>query len=756
MNKIKIFTTVCVLLAMALSVSSAPNICDQGCELNGDCGPLVGNCGGDTPYCCHKSFWDDVCVPDGFGFNECGTGQGYCHVCDEGCSILPAGESCGLLAGECSDPTPYCCKIHILPNKCVEESYDFGCCGGLPSEWGFEEGAVLVADEIENTDPQCAGSEYLIRWEARNKNEKEFRDYSSICYEGDYTDKKLKLDVGESIGDLTCRSTEIPPYYDGPHTARVSWCTLSKEFEYGIRPEEKKWTYMVYMDGDNDLGRYCVKELNEMEIVGSTSDINIVLQIDLTEGKDWTTAKRFYVTKDPDYVDESRIYSTELEDIGEVDMADPNTLIDFVRWAKEEFPADRYALIMWDHGTGLGLMEDESSGNKMTIEQFGYALHRIEPVDMLGFDACLMQTVEMNAEVKGCCDVAVGSEEVMFSSSWPYKDPLSALAKNPYMTSKDLGREIVEDFIGQFPEDKRDLTISAVDQNKLEGLIDAVDNFASEMIDGLERSPEYVSSMYNARDDVEYYNIRDHIDLYHFAELIALYIDDPEIDSAASKVMSSIDNTVIEEGHGPGHENSHGLSIYLPETKKEYNSSYENKKFAMETKWDEYIKKYYDTAAVNIPENCCNEIDDDLDGYENGADSECSVDIDLISGENDICWWTEYEIDPFECDGYGNHEDYYSGWYRCPDGSSITEIELYREIRGGDFLYIYDANGNELYKAGYISPLTPPEEGSFSPYSVILGPYPTDKVRFRLTSTGQSCTKTQVIVESITCSGGLE
>ena len=41
-----------------------------------------------------------------------------------------------------------------------------------------------------------------------------------------------------------------------------------------------EWTVMVYLDADNNLESAGIDDINEMEIVGSTSEVNIVVQVD--------------------------------------------------------------------------------------------------------------------------------------------------------------------------------------------------------------------------------------------------------------------------------------------------------------------------------------------------------------------------------------------------------------------------------------------------------------------------------------------
>ena len=119
------------------------------------------------------------------------------------------------------------------------------------------------------------------------------------------------------------------------------------------------WTYMVYMGADNNLSSAGLVDLNEMESVGSNANVKIVLQaefsdqytpnLDSSHGYDWGTL-RFLVTNDNDTSDVNLAAGTS---IGNQDMGDPATLSAFITWATTNYPADHYALVIWDHGAGV-------------------------------------------------------------------------------------------------------------------------------------------------------------------------------------------------------------------------------------------------------------------------------------------------------------------------------------------------------------------------------------------------------------------
>ena len=115
------------------------------------------------------------------------------------------------------------------------------------------------------------------------------------------------------------------------------------------------WLVMLYQDADDQiLEKDIYIDLNEAERVGSSDNVQIVAQIDRFRGGfsadgDWTSARRYYVTRDDDL---TRIGSQLVSDLGEVDMGSGDSLVDFITWAAATFPADRYILIMSDHGLG--------------------------------------------------------------------------------------------------------------------------------------------------------------------------------------------------------------------------------------------------------------------------------------------------------------------------------------------------------------------------------------------------------------------
>ena len=117
----------------------------------------------------------------------------------------------------------------------------------------------------------------------------------------------------------------------------------------------KLWNFLVYLAADNNLESYAIADLNEMEEIGSTDQVNVLVLIDRhpeydTSNGNWTGTRLYYVTKDSNT---SIIKSTLLAELGERDMSDPTTLRDFIIYCQTNFPADKTCLTLWNHGGGV-------------------------------------------------------------------------------------------------------------------------------------------------------------------------------------------------------------------------------------------------------------------------------------------------------------------------------------------------------------------------------------------------------------------
>lgn len=280
---------------------------------------------------------------------------------------------------------------------------------------------------------------------------------------------------------------------------------------------QAEWTVMVFMNGDNNLEPDAIDNFKQMAQVGSSNEINIVVQFDRIAkyahtNPDWAQTLRFRVTKNME-----PLPANAIEDIGEANMGDGNVLAAFVTWSKAKYPAKRYMLVIWDHGQGWRLFvanllrQDRSikrsralapphtavgllaataqlrTGSGAAGPQGQTAPFRSAPgdayrsasndetnndvlydreiedslkstlngtkIDLVGFDACLMSMVETSYALRDVTQFLVASEELEPGPGWQYNDWISELEANPKQDARTLARTLVLSYQKRYIDD---------------------------------------------------------------------------------------------------------------------------------------------------------------------------------------------------------------------------------------------------------------------------------------------------------------
>jgi len=370
-----------------------------------------------------------------------------------------------------------------------------------------------------------------------------------------------------------------------------------------------EWTVMVYLDADNNLESAGIDDINEMEIVGSTTEVNVVVQVDRipysvlaannqgyaddVSNSNWTTTRRYYITQNFDPV---QINSQLKSDLGELNMGDPQTLVDFTNWAVTNYPAKKYLLVIWNHGGGFRSLklakdiawDDTSGGDKITMPELEYALSTIntqmgKKIDIVGMDACFMAMTEVAYQIKDYADILVTSEESEPFDGWPYDTILGELVGNPLMSSGQFAVNIVDEYIFSYPYGH--VTQSAIDLSYMGTLTDQLSDLAlTIMNDNL--TPKY--NYLNAANSSQYYGDIDFIDLYDFCNQLLVYSNSPGVKNIALSIQQTLNYAVIKSGYSGGSvSGSKGLSIYFPYIAYHYYYNYTN--FSQDTFWDEML-----------------------------------------------------------------------------------------------------------------------------------------------------------------------
>lgn len=408
----------------------------------------------------------------------------------------------------------------------------------------------------------------------------------------------------------------------------------------------KKWTVLVYLAGDNNLDEDGARDLAEMAKIGSNNNINVVAQFDRA-GK--TGTQRFYITKGGGYPKDS------IANLGETNTGDPKVLIDFLKWGITTYPAEHYMAVLWNHGSGWneddvydravkvspekekfplmskrafrgkrikkvmfsttmdeilsqpaalrGILYDDESKDFLDNAEMKNVLTETAKLipnkrfDIIGFDACLMNTVEVAYQLKDTAKVIVGSEETEPGAGWPYDSVLGSLAANPSMSPQEFGKAIVDLYIKSYDKgvDSEPVTMAAVNLDKISALISSIDKCAVALKKNIEAQDTFNDIML-CSEKVQKFYYRTYKDIFDFAKLIKEKSKVKEIQDTCASVMEALkpsDNSYIiaSKSLTTNMANAHGVSVYFP-GRESYTKYYDKLDFARKSKWDEFIKAY--------------------------------------------------------------------------------------------------------------------------------------------------------------------
>ncbi len=399
---------------------------------------------------------------------------------------------------------------------------------------------------------------------------------------------------------------------------------------------------MVYMAGDNNLSSAGDADLAEMRQIGSSDRVNVVVEFD-NAGNHGT--RRIRIGKDG--ADEV------IESLGETDSGSPEVLSSFISWAHENYPADRYALILWNHGGGwepsevdqiarsvnspgyngrelaerssstLGrvmfrsslkrvfslsspteraICSDDGSGHSLdTIELGNVIATGAETIgqkfDILGMDACLMSNLEVAYQVRNHVRYVVASEENEPGDGWPYDRILGRLVADPTITPADLAKTIVTDYIAWYKEfDLGDVvTQAAMDLSKLDQLTGPLDEFAGRLNAAMVDA--YPDIWKAQRKSTRFWN-NTLWDLGHFSSEFVQVSRVAGAGDAAQAVWAALEPgegnyLVAESHHGEKVKNCRGVTIYLVPPITEISQYYRELDFARNHAWTGMLEAYH-------------------------------------------------------------------------------------------------------------------------------------------------------------------
>lgn len=348
--------------------------------------------------------------------------------------------------------------------------------------------------------------------------------------------------------------------------------------------EENSWTIFVYLCG-SDLSDCAADDFYEMVEGSKDSRVRFVV---LAGGSlEWpndligTSALEIYLIENgiPTQITQTDKYYY---------MNDPDTLYAFLSWGIANYPADKMGLVMWDHGGGCvtgvcidriyerdedaGVIEDTSKYNfTMTLPMISDALSRVydemtDQFEFIGYDACLMGTMESAFMLSSYARYMIASEELEPGLGWNYTAIGQAIGATGEIDGAGLGKIACESFFESCEADGRDanVTLSCIDLRLMDKLALAFDTFSIRLLNA---SRDYVTrnaimkrmnrvDFFGSNSESEGYN--NLIDLGEFVTTLSSIVDQSE------EVLEAINEAVVCSINGIYHEDACGLSVYYP------------------------------------------------------------------------------------------------------------------------------------------------------------------------------------------------
>ncbi len=454
--------------------------------------------------------------------------------------------------------------------------------------------ADIVILPPENRDVNAIPAGAQVQFEAAGVDEFGNRgEETRIVLPGTVT-----WDVIGSIGDIDSNGLFTAALGAGVSSASgkitADWSTYHTELDVTVT--SSAWTFLVYLDGDNSLDSYASMDMQEMEygLAQGEGPVNVIVQWDrIGDTGTW----RYEVQPDTNL---SVLNSTLVQTMAEQNMGSPTTLANFITWGKENYPAENYCLVLWDHGSGWdyrtvqeipvrAICQDSTNGGDwLNLPELKSALATAGDVEILDMDACVMGFAEVCYAMKDYAEYAVVSEDEVPAYGLPYDTVIEWMLDNPTATPEQLASAIVDLYADSYNPGASNRTLSAIDLSQMTSLASAVDQLANALI---ARFPNDQGSMAAALQGAEDFNTSTATcDLYDLADKLET-ISDAGVQSALDNVRSAVSNAVINEIHSTFDSiDAEGLALYVLNNGSAYNDDYDLLDWSSATHWDEFLQ----------------------------------------------------------------------------------------------------------------------------------------------------------------------
>jgi len=386
----------------------------------------------------------------------------------------------------------------------------------------------------------------------------------------------------------------------------------------------KDWSLIIYMNGKNNVEKFALKDVDEMEKVGTTDRVNVVVEL----GSKGHGSKRMLIQKKQGGNSSSVVYSEDPT----ADMGDYKRAADFLKWGKTNFPARHYMFIIWNHGLGWidpvmkgpgqkGISFDEDTKNYIRTIQMPEIFKIAGGVDIYASNACLMQMAEVAYEIKDYAGMILGSEETMLANGYDYTMLINLFQNNPAITNEQFTSSMTTWYKKWFegglpvwgpitvPLSSMGATLSGLRTSELNNLPSYLNNWTAAIMTNNE-----TDAVKYAIQNVVRFNcfgpqdkkkeLTSYGDLYHFVRLASLRAVSNDAKTTGQALLDFISGRLVigqvglnTDENGDNYTNTGGIAIELTRKSKNpppqlgniFETKYSMLALSKDSNWDEFI-----------------------------------------------------------------------------------------------------------------------------------------------------------------------
>lgn len=340
-----------------------------------------------------------------------------------------------------------------------------------------------------------------------------------------------------------------------------------------VNTDKTDWAIYWYLCGsdlETDAG-LATEELFEMVLSELPENVRVVIETGGAE--QWHND-----IIDPDKL-QRYVYDSEglhlVEELPSANMGEAETLSDFLSFASERFPAEKTAVVFWDHGGGsvAGASFDELyEDDSLTLDEFEAAFSTVwvpseeePPVELICFDMCLMATIDVANTFSGFGRYLVASQEMELDSGWDYTEILDAVSADPQISGLELGKVICDSYYSacELLGTEDTATLSVTDLTKIPALIEAYDAMGDEALIQASEDESFISAFGRIAADTENYGGNNREEGYtNMADLGHLARGSADLLPSAQRVLSVLSDCVQYKVSGKYRSEATGLSCY--------------------------------------------------------------------------------------------------------------------------------------------------------------------------------------------------